>query len=220
MIYDIRTYDIAPGRVQDYMKNVREIAIPIRQDHGVKLGGWYYSDVGPLNQVVHIWAFEDLNHLREGGAAVRSDPRWVNDYMPSNRGLVQAQRDQLTYAADFAPSSYDPGEAPTPMIYDMRIYDINPGMVPEYMSAVRDVGLPVRQSHDVRLAGWFYDEIGSVNQVMHIWAYQGFADLEKKMKAVSTDLRWVEEYRPRVMNVIARQRDQLMFGADFFPGPQ
>ena len=27
------------GGVADYMKNVKEIAIPIRKDHGVKLGG-------------------------------------------------------------------------------------------------------------------------------------------------------------------------------------
>ena len=87
MIYDVRTYEIAPGRVPDYMKNVKEIAIPIRQDHGVKLGGWYYSEVGPLNQVVHIWAYEDTKHLIEGAEAVRADPRWTGEYMPSQSGL-------------------------------------------------------------------------------------------------------------------------------------
>ena len=86
MIYDVRTYEIAPGRVPDYMKNVKEIAIPIRKDYGVKLGGWYHSEAGPLNQVVHIWAYEDTKHLVEGAEAVRADKRWTGEYMPANRG--------------------------------------------------------------------------------------------------------------------------------------
>ena len=94
MIYDMRTYEIAPGRVADYMKNVKEIAIPIRRDHGVKLGGWYYSEVGPLNQVWHIWAYEDTKHLVEGAEAVRADPRWTGEYMPGQpwTGAVAARR--------------------------------------------------------------------------------------------------------------------------------
>ena len=219
MIYDMRIYDIAPGRVQDYMKNVREVAIPIREDHGVKLGGWYYSEVGPINQVVHIWAYEDMKHLVEGAEAVRNDPRWKNEYMVRNRGLVQAQRDQLVYQPDFAPAFYETTDSPEPRIYDMRVYDIKPGRVPEYMSAVQEVGLPVREELGVKLAGWFYSEIGPLNQVVHIWAYRDFEDMQKKMRTVSTHPRWISDYIPRVVGLLAAQRDQLMRGGDFFPGP-
>ncbi len=105
------------------------------------------------------------------------------------------------------------------MIYDVRIYDLKPGNVDAYMAAVREVGLPVRQSHDVKLAGWYYTEIGTLNQVIHIWAYQDIEDLERKMEAVRSDPRWVNEYVPRVQPLIANQRNQIMHGADFFPGP-
>ena len=106
------------------------------------------------------------------------------------------------------------------MIYDVRIYDLKPGKVEEYMAAVREVGLPVRESHGVKLAGWYYTEIGNLNQVIHIWAYQDIEDLENKFKAVGSDPRWVDEYIPRVRPLIASQRNQIMHGADFFPGPE
>ena len=118
MIYDVRTYEIAPGRVPDYMKNVKEIAIPIRKDYGVKLGGWYHSGVGALNQVVHIWAYEDIKHLVEGAEAVRADKRWTGEYMPANRGLVQSQRDSISVQAPFAPASYEPVEDADPRLYE------------------------------------------------------------------------------------------------------
>ena len=54
MIYDMRTYDLQLGAVPKFMDAVREVGLKVRQDHGVKLAGWYYTEIGPLNQVVHI----------------------------------------------------------------------------------------------------------------------------------------------------------------------
>ena len=54
MIYNMRVYDLKPGAVPEYMAAVREIALKIREDHGIKLAGWYYTDIGPQNRVVHM----------------------------------------------------------------------------------------------------------------------------------------------------------------------
>ena len=64
-VYDFRQYTLKPGATPDYMAAVRELALPIRQKYGIKLAGWYYSDIGELNQVVHIWAYQDYDHLKE-----------------------------------------------------------------------------------------------------------------------------------------------------------
>ncbi|MCY3869770.1 MAG: NIPSNAP family protein [Gemmatimonadetes bacterium] len=101
MIYDMRTYDLNPGALQTYMDAVREVALPLREDYGVKLAGWYYTDIGKLNRVVHIWAYRDYTHFDQARQAVRSDPRWVNDYLPRVKGLVVRQQDQIMLASDF-----------------------------------------------------------------------------------------------------------------------
>ena len=54
MIYDMRIYDLKPGSVDDYMAAVEDVALKIREDYGVKLAGWYYTDIGPLNQVIFL----------------------------------------------------------------------------------------------------------------------------------------------------------------------
>ena len=45
-VYDFRQYTLKPGATPDYMAAVRELALPIRQKYGIKLAGWYYSEVG------------------------------------------------------------------------------------------------------------------------------------------------------------------------------
>ena len=103
MIYDMRTYDLKPGSLQAYMSAVREVALPVRQRYGIKLAGWYYADIGTLNRVVHIWAFRDWQHLEEGKRQFRSDPQWINDYVPRVLPLIVQQQSQLCLAADFSP---------------------------------------------------------------------------------------------------------------------
>ena len=106
------------------------------------------------------------------------------------------------------------------MIYDMRIYDLKPGATPEYQAAVREVGLKVREDHGVKLAGWYFTDIGPLNRVVHIWAYDDFAHFERAREAVRSDPRWQGEYIPRVRGLIVRQQDMIMQGADFFSGPR
>jgi len=48
MIYDIRTYTLKPGALQQYMDAVRDVGLPVRQKYGIKLAGWYYSEIGSL----------------------------------------------------------------------------------------------------------------------------------------------------------------------------
>ncbi|MCL0055026.1 NIPSNAP family protein [Dehalococcoidia bacterium] len=103
MIYDMRIYDLKPGSVNEYMAAVKEVALQIRGDYGVKLAGWYYTDIGPLNRIVHIWAYKDYHHFAEAREQVRSDPRWSGEYMPRVRGLAVKQQDMIMNGADFFP---------------------------------------------------------------------------------------------------------------------
>ncbi len=103
MIYDFRVYTLKPGAVPDYMAAVREVGKPVRDKYGVKLAGWYYSEVGELNQVVHIWAYNDYAHMDEMKAKVAADPDWSGKYIPRVRGLIVSQKTYVMLSPDFAP---------------------------------------------------------------------------------------------------------------------
>ena len=111
MIYDMRIYDLKPGVLPEYMAAVRDLALPIRRDYGVVLVGWYYTEVGQLNQVVHIWGFRDWNHMEEAKQGFRSDPRWTDEYLPRTQSMIVAQRNQIMKVADFSPCPLQGQEA-------------------------------------------------------------------------------------------------------------
>jgi len=103
MIYDFRMYTLKPGATSDYRAGAKEIGLPVRQRHGAVLAGWYYSEIGDLNQVTHIWAFDDLKHLKDAKDAVAADPEWTGTYIPRVRGLPVAQNTYLMNTTEFGP---------------------------------------------------------------------------------------------------------------------
>ena len=103
MVFDFRVYTFKTGGIPAYMAAAGEVAVPIRKRHGIKRAGRYYGDVGELNQVTHIWAYEDLKHLKEGKDAVAAAPEWTGNYIPRVRGLLVAQNTYLMNTAEFGP---------------------------------------------------------------------------------------------------------------------
>ena len=220
MIYDFRMYTLKPGCTPDYMAAVGELALPIRQRYGIKLAGWYYSDIGELNQVVHIWGYRDHAHLREGRAQFTSDPDWTGKYVPRITPLIETQRTHLMVSPDFAPEpgsgSAKPGNS---MVYDFRIYMVKHGTIPDYIEAVRDLGLPIRLRYGVKLAGWYTPDLGELNKIVHIWAYRDHAHMKEARAQVYADPDWAGKYVPRVQKHLISQQNYLMLSPDFAPAP-
>ncbi|HFA59413.1 MAG TPA: NIPSNAP family protein [Rhodospirillales bacterium] len=77
MIVDHRTYTLRPGTIKDYVVLYERKGFPVQTRHlGMPLG-WYVSmDIGPLNQIVHLWAYEDLADRARRREALQADPDW------------------------------------------------------------------------------------------------------------------------------------------------
>jgi hypothetical protein len=58
MIYEMRVYTLQPGKVAEFQALVEREALSVINKYS-KLVGWWSTEVGPLNEVVHIWAYED-----------------------------------------------------------------------------------------------------------------------------------------------------------------
>ena len=61
MYYEIRTYRLKVGTLPSYLALVGEEGLAIQRSHLGHLVGYFHSDIGPQNQIVHIWAFDSLD---------------------------------------------------------------------------------------------------------------------------------------------------------------
>ena len=95
MIYEIRTYDLKPRSLPEFEKRTAE-KISGRVKYS-QLGGYWRTEVGPLNQVVHIWPYEDLNKREEIRAKAVAEGEWP----PDNAEFTLEMRSEIYNPAPF-----------------------------------------------------------------------------------------------------------------------
>jgi hypothetical protein len=60
-LYELRTYTLRVGAMAEAVKLYQELGFPALQKGGQdkKLVGYFQSDTGTINQLVHLWKFDD-----------------------------------------------------------------------------------------------------------------------------------------------------------------
>ncbi len=100
MIVEERIYTIATGQIGNYVKAYSEEGLAIQKPILGRLVGYYTTEFGPLNQVIHMWAYESLAERAERRAKLFADPAWLA-YLAKLRGLVVTQENKLLIPAPF-----------------------------------------------------------------------------------------------------------------------
>ncbi|TWT03142.1 NIPSNAP family protein [Reyranella sp. CPCC 100927] len=103
MIFEHRTYTVAHGQMEDYLARYEAHGLPVQQKHLGRLLGFFVSEIGPLNQVVHIWVYDSLADRERRRAAMESDPDWTA-FKKRNRGTFVAQDVKVMVGAPFCPN--------------------------------------------------------------------------------------------------------------------
>lgn len=73
-VFELRTYRTHVGKAPEWLGHFKGI-LPVREKHSKVVGMWT-TDVAQLNQIVHLWAYNDLNHRAEVRAKVVQEPEW------------------------------------------------------------------------------------------------------------------------------------------------
>lgn len=102
MIFEHRTYTVAHGQMDSYLARYEEHALPVQLKHLGRLLGFFVSEIGPLNQVVHIWVYDSLADRESRRAALDADPAW-HAFKQINRGTFVEQDVKILRGARFNP---------------------------------------------------------------------------------------------------------------------
>jgi NIPSNAP protein len=186
MIYELRTYTVKPGTIGDMVKAASTMSREIRGDDYGKLEGYWSTEIGPLNQVMHLWSYSDLNERARLRAELARNPRWTGEYTPLIYPLLMRQEVRLLNAikGPVAPAS-------TGNIYEFRNYRAKTGgAVRQWLDAFTAV-LPAREKYS-KIVGLWQTEASQPNEVCHIWAYPSLnARAEARANALK-DPAWQE----------------------------
>jgi hypothetical protein len=165
MIHELRIYTYRQNTVPQAIKDSATLSREIRGDAYGKLEGYWFTDIGPLNRVVHLWTYADLNERQRLRAELARNERWMKEYAPLHRDIMVRQDVRLMTPV-IGPAA--PAEAPN--VYELRTYRLKPGAVRKWIGLITGV-MPLREKYS-KPAGLWITEAGQPNEVVHIWPYK------------------------------------------------
>src|SRR5713101_8419010 len=104
-LYELRTYTLRVGAMGEAVKLYQELGFPALQRGGQdkKLVGYFQSDTGTINQLVHLWKFDDDADRRAHWASVFANRDFVEGFAAKFRPLLMTQEVKLLHAAPWGP---------------------------------------------------------------------------------------------------------------------
>ena len=202
MIYELRTYMLKPGTIPEFEKRLADV-LPHREEFS-KLGGIWHTEFGQLNQVVHVWPYEDMAER----ARARSEASKGGIWPPKLDDILLSMQNEILLPAPFMRplERRKMGD-----IYELRIYTYQIGTIPEVIKRWSE-SIPHREKFSPLAACW-YSDIGGLNKWYHLWPYKDLADRDRVRAEASKDPHWP----PQTREFLVSQENKLLIPAECSP---
>lgn len=102
MIVEQRVYLVKLGKIPDFLKAVETLGLPVMRETLGGLIGYFVTEVGPLNEVVHLWAYESLEDRARRREACAAHPGWTK-FLATVRPLFEHMETRVMTPAPFTP---------------------------------------------------------------------------------------------------------------------
>ena len=204
MIYEVRTYALTPGSVEGFEDSFAK-ALPHREKYS-KLGGLWHTEFGPLNQVIHMWPYENLEDRDRVREEAGKDPNWPPKTDDSI--YVSMESEIFTPAPFMRPLG---GDQALGGVYEMRTYIYKSGAMGEVVKRW-EASVPHREKYSPIAAG-MYTELGGLNKWVHIWPYKDLAERDRVRAESFKDPNWP----PKTHEFLVSMENKLLVPAACSP---
>ena len=161
MIYEARTYITARGKVPEFLK-LFEDGYNTRKSVS-KISGMLYTEIGPLNQVCHIWPYEDMADRERCRVEGNKDPNWP----PKVSQILETMQSEIFTPLPFTPTMQTGKLGP---IYEWREYMLKANGAGELIKRWEPAVEARMKLSPLAIA--MITECGALNKFVHIWPYE------------------------------------------------
>ena len=103
-IFELRTYTLQVGKLSQAIQIYNDLGWPALKKYNDNIIRYFIGDVGALNQIIHVWQFQDDNFRRNLWQKIYADKDFIK-FATEFRPLVLKQENKLMTAAPWTPIS-------------------------------------------------------------------------------------------------------------------
>ncbi|GFY45711.1 protein NipSnap 3A [Trichonephila inaurata madagascariensis] len=169
-IFEIRTYTVRPRDYKEYIK-FTEDNFHLRIKHS-KLFGFWITELGGLNEIIHIWEYDNHEHRAKVRDALAKDVEWQNNYKdkvsPMWINQTNATMMLLPWSLITLPSKSG--------VYELQIFNMNShtDIWDGRLKAAMELSSLKLKSANSVLVACFTSIFGPHNTVYALWQHENF----------------------------------------------
>lgn len=180
-IHELRIYSVYPQCMKAYIDLSTEM-FHLRTAHSKLLGFWT-TELGGLNEVVHIWEYDSLAHRASVRQALAKDPVWISEYL-SKCQPMWSQQDNCVMTTLF--QNWDQ-EFKEGGVYTLEALTAAPGKMVNF-------GKP-----DQTCLGAWWTNFGNMGKVHYLRRYDTVDEALKQHDEADVDVTQFQEYTRKLM---------------------
>ena len=77
MLYELRVYEVVPGRMPALHDRFAKITRRMFEKHGIRVVGYWTDVIGHNDRLTYLVAWEDLADRERRWTAFATDPEWI-----------------------------------------------------------------------------------------------------------------------------------------------
>ena len=196
MLYELRKYDVMPGKMPAILNRFGTFTTVRWKDYGVRLIGFWTPDVGGHNhQLVYILGWESFEERTKNFGAWQADPERAKVWAESEKDgpLVRRVSNLLMRPTDFSQIDqgipYGPSaEGRKPYLFELREYDTMPGKQQDLVQRFGGFTIECFKGFGYRQVGYWTPVMGGYNnQLIYMLAWESYDERTKAFQQFRAD---------------------------------
>lgn len=184
MINELRMYTTRPGKMKDVVNASATVAQKIRggDTYGKLIGHWW-SEIGKMNQYVHMWEYKDPEEMRRLRSELAAKEDWKNKFVPLVAPNILTQEIRL-----LRPLTEIKKPVNSSNIYELKIIKLNIGQSAKWAKKFLEiVGLIENSSINI---GIWNTELQDPNEIISLWSHPNLENMSKYWYDLESNKDW------------------------------
>jgi len=196
MLYELRKYEVMPGKLPTLLDRFGSFTVPNWAGRGFRLVGFWTPDIGGFtNQLVYMLAWEGFEERMAKFSAWQADPERLKKWeeTEANGPLVRRVNNQMMQPTAFSQIDKGIPYAPSadgraPFLFELREYDAMPGKLATLVRRFGDFTIGAFQEHGFRQVGYWTPFMGGHNhQLVYMLAWESYEERTRCFQEFGAD---------------------------------
>tara|TARA_B100000686_G_scaffold212411_1_gene219328 strand:- start:5858 stop:6496 length:639 start_codon:yes stop_codon:yes gene_type:complete len=184
MIYELRMYTTKPGKMKHVVNSSATVAQKIRNgDTYGKLIGHWWSQIGKMNQYVHMWEYQNVDEMRRLRSELSSRDDWKKEFVPLVGPYILSQEIRLLRSlSDLKkPSNIN-------NFYELKIINLNIGKAGQWITGFNNLVNKI-ENESLNIGVW-QTELSNPNEIVSIWSHSSVERMQMFWEKLENNSLW------------------------------